>query len=453
MSLDPVRRLAWDVLQRAELDENLDASFDAALGRLPDERDRRFLAELVKGALRWRGRYDHLVRRFSRHDAVTPPPIADVLRLGLHQLLGMDRVPDHAAIHQSVALAREVAGPWPAPFVNGLLQSVKRAVDGAPRRETALHPLFPDPDRDPDGWLSTWWSHPRWLVARWRRRYGLAATAELCRCNNQPPPLAVHVLAPADPGAVRALLAASGREVRPGTLSPRALLLASEERATLAGLLANRPELIVQDEAVQAACDLLLDGAEGPALDLCAAPGGKTARLRAALAPAPGGGPALLVAADLSAARLRKLQAAAKRIDAGPDLVVSADGRAAPFRPGGFATVLLDGPCTGTGVLRRHPEGKWRLRPDAVAASAARLAELTRESIGLLRPGGRLLYATCSLEPEENEGVLDAVLAAAPSLAPCPWNAAGQWRRAWLPQREGADGFFAARLQRRGDAS
>ncbi|MBK9303123.1 MAG: transcription antitermination protein NusB [bacterium] len=126
MSLDPVRRLAWDVLQRAEQDENLDAALDAALGRLPDERDRRFLAELVKGTLRWRGRYDHLVRRFSRRDATTPPPIADVLRLGLHQLLGMDRVPDHAAIHQSVALAREVAGPWPAPFVNGLLQSVKR---------------------------------------------------------------------------------------------------------------------------------------------------------------------------------------------------------------------------------------------------------------------------------------------------------------------------------------
>lgn len=453
MSLDPVRRLAWDVLQRAERDENLDAALDDALARLPDERDRRFLAELVKGALRWRGRYDHLVRRFSRHDAATPPQIADVLRLGLHQLLGMDRVPDHAAIHQSVALAREVAGPWPAPFVNGLLQSVKRTLEAAPRREEALHPLFPDPARDPDGWLSTWWSHPRWLVARWRARYGLAATAELCRCNNLSPPLAVHVLAPADPAAVAAALAAAGRSVRPGDLSPRALLLASEERADLAALLRTRPELIVQDEAVQSACDLLLDGAAGPALDLCAAPGGKTARLRAALAAGDDGSPALLVAADLSAVRLRKLQATAKRIDAGPDLVVSADGRAAPFRPGSFATVLLDGPCTGTGVLRRHPEGKWRLGPEAIAASATRLTELARLASLLLAPGGRLLYATCSLEPEENEGVLEAVLAAEPSLAPCPWREDGEWARTWLPHREGADGFFAARLSRRKGAS
>ncbi len=448
MNLDPVRRLAWDVLQRAELDENLDFALDAALARLEDERDRRFLAELVKGTLRWRGRYDHLVRRFSRKDAATPPEIADVLRLGLHQLLGMDRVPDHAALHQSVALARDVAGPWPAPFVNGLLQSVRRAVGDEPRQPDALHALFPDPERDPDGWLASWWSHPRWLVARWRARYGLAQTAELCRCNNLPPPLTVHVLAPADPSAVAAALAAAGRPSRPGALSPRALLLATEERAALAALLATRPELIVQDEAVQAACDLLLDGVAGPALDLCAAPGGKTARLRATL-----GAQALLVAADHSAARLRKLRTAAKRIDAGPDLVVSADGRAPPFRPASFATVLLDGPCTGTGVLRHHPEGKWRLRPEAVAGSAARLTELARQAALLLQPGGRLLYATCSLEPEENQDVLQAILAADPSLAPCPWHANGEWSRTWLPQREGADGFFAARLYRRGDAS
>ena len=448
MILDPVRRLAWDVLQRAEQDENLDAALDAALARLQDERDRRFLAELVKGTLRWRGRYDHLIQRFSRRDATTPPQIADVLRLGLHQLLGMDRVPDHAAVHQSVALARDVAGPWPAPFVNGLLQSVRRAAGDAPIPLDALRPMFPDPARDPDGWLAAWWSHPRWLVARWRARYGLEGTAELCRCNNLPPPLAVHVLAPADPHEVAARLADAGRQARPGELCPRALLLESEERAALAALLLERPELIVQDEAVQAACDLLLDGVAGPALDLCAAPGGKTARLRAAL-----GAGELLVAADLSARRLRKLQAAAKRIDAGPALVVSADGRAAPFRAGSFATVLLDGPCTGTGVLRRHPEGRWRLRPESVAASADRLTELAHQAAGLLRPGGRLLYATCSLEPEENEDVLHTILAAHPSLAPCPWHANGEWARTWLPQREGADGFFAARLYRQGEAS
>jgi 16S rRNA (cytosine967-C5)-methyltransferase len=155
---------------------------------------------------------------------------------------------------------------------------------------------------------------------------------------------------------------------------------------------------------------------------------------------------------DLRSERLDLLAGTAKRIDAPALPVVRADGEAPPFLPGSLDAVLLDGPCSGTGVLRHHPEGRWRLRPATLADNCARLLRLARAAAGLLRPGGRLLYVTCSLEPEENEDVLAALLAAEPELEPDPAPAgtspAGD-RHTWWPQRTGTDGFFAARLRRK----
>jgi 16S rRNA (cytosine967-C5)-methyltransferase len=342
-----------------------------------------------------------------------------------------------------VELAGRVGQRGAAGYVNGLLRHVARLL--VREGDAGLRALFPDAVAEPVAHLAAWHSVPPWLAAKWYADHGPERAAELCAASAEPAPLWLHVLAPYEPAVLAAALAADGCPVTGEASAPRALRPAdAPSRAELVRLLDGLPGLIVQDLHVQAACDFLLAGCESPALDLCAAPGGKTFRLRAALDAA-----SLLVAADLSAQRLGLLRDTMRRTGRTADLVVAADGLQAPFVDDAFATVLLDGPCSGTGVLRRHPEGRWRLRPETITESARRLSALAREAARLVRPGGRLLYATCSVEPEENEGVLEVLLAADPGLvydAPAQADAV----RRWLPRRDGGDGFFAARLRRRG---
>lgn len=440
MSLDPVRHAAWSTLVASEGGASLDAGLDAAQSRFDDPRDRRFLAELVRGAVQWRARYDRLIDVLSRRKGGPHPKVRLVLRLGLHQLLAMDRVPAYAAVDQSVRLTRRVSGTGAAPYVNGLLQGVARRVaDGG---VDALRPLFPDPAAEPAAHLAAWESHPEWLVTRWIERFGLEDAGRLCRCDNRRPHLDFRVLEPAEPEAVATRLATAGCPVEPVPLDARALRAdATPDRATLADLLASEPDLIVQDAAVQAATAFLGAELRGRMLDLCAAPGGKTVHLLARL-----GAAAAVVAADRSSERLGRIAATMDRTGRAPLGLLAADGLCAPFADGRFDAVLLDGPCSGTGVLRRHPDGRWRLRPDTPASNAETLLALAREARRLLVPGGLLLYATCSLEPEENEWVVDSLLSEYPDLAPAP--VAGSWQRAWWPHRDGADGFFAARIRR-----
>jgi 16S rRNA (cytosine967-C5)-methyltransferase len=270
----------------------------------------------------------------------------------------------------------------------------------------------------------------------------------MCAWNNQPVPVTLHVRAPADPAAVVEHLRTAGVEVVARTEAPRALETTSSlDRARLTRLLAEHPELIVQDATVQEATRWLAfeavtaAGPEDRLGDLCAAPGGKVALLA-------GWWPGGLIACDNTRERTALLRGTLKRIETAPLGVVLADGRRPALRPGSLAVVLLDGPCSGTGVLRHHPEGRWRLRPSHVERSAARLGEMALAAVDLLEPGGWLLYATCSLEPEENAAVLTELLAARADLAPAP-DAQGRWQRLWLPHEARGDGFFAARLRRR----
>jgi len=447
MSVDPVRRRAWTCLISLDQGNALEDALAGADADLADDRDRRFLGELVRGAVQWQGRYDHLIARFSRRSRAPRGEIRAVLRLGLHQLLACDRVPTYAAVDQSVHLARAVGGGKVAPYVNGLLHAVARELERAGGTVEGLRPLFPDPGREPVAHLAAWHSHPAWLIERWIERFGSEGTEQLCAHDNRRPPVTCRVTPPASPVTVRARLEEAGIATRRSGIAARALILEHPlPRADLRNMLARETSLIVQDEAVQAATDFLCAGVRGPALDQCAAPGGKTLRLREEL-----GEDALLIAMDVDRPRLGLLTGTAVRTGRGPDGLVTADGRRAPFADGSFETILLDGPCSGTGVLRRHPDGRWRVGPGHLSRSATRLAALAREAIRLLRPGGRLLYGTCSLEPEENEGVVDKLLAEYPDLVPATEDAAAAdtWRRNWLPHRDGADGFFAARLRRR----
>lgn len=463
MRIDPVRLQALDLLVRVERGEPLDGLLDTALAGARDGRDAAFLAELVRGSVQWRERYRHVLAAFVTRKLPDDPTLRQILFLTLHQLLALDRVPPYAAVHQAGQLCRQRVGVRQVGFVNGVLQAVRRRLrpdsaegpDQGPtpaERETRLRALFEDLTPDPVAWAAAWHSLPAWLVRGWRGQYGPDRVEGLCAAANLPVELCFHVLEPADPVAAAARLEEAGCPVRPGS-DPRTLVAAERmTQATLRTILAPSPELIIQDATVQEATGWLLAGQElltrGPAwadptlkvLDLCAAPGGKTVRLAAGWR-----GPHQVVAMDNRPGRVDLLRDTLGRTGRQDVAVFQADGLAPPLAEGSCAAVLLDGPCSGTGVLRHHPDGRWQLQPATPARNGRLLLRLAEKAADLLAPGGLLMYATCSLEKQENQDVVEALLAARPDLAPAP-DDQGRWRRQWLPGQAVGDGFFAARL-------
>lgn len=456
MSVDILRRRALDAWLAVAKGRPLESELSRLRRGLPPDRDAAVAEELLRGALQWQARYDHLIAHFSRRRSPVDPVVRGVLQLALHQLLTSRGVPAYAAVHQAGELARAAQRARAVGYVNAVLQSVQRHVarSGAADPLAAVHDLFVDPGGDPVTYLAAWWSHPEWLVRRWQERFGDAETAQLLESANTPPAVTLHVLPGHNPAAAQARLAAAGAAADPVDGYPRALRLRERhDRATLARLLAADPGLLVQDAGAQAVVDWLtrdggdLTGVGLPVVDLCAAPGGKAAHLRA-LAPAS----ALVVAMDLRLRRLGRVRENRDRLQLEGLPLLAGDGLRPPLRPGSCAAVLLDGPCSGTGVGRHHPEGRWRLRPATLERNGGRLLALSRASAELLAPGGRLYYATCSLEPEENEAVIEALLAERADLEPDP-DPDGRHERAWLPWRTQTDGFYAVRLRRRQDAA
>lgn len=451
MTADPRRRLALAALLAVSRGRSLEGALQSLRRELPGEASAT-AAELVKGVLQWQGRYDFLVRHFSRREPNRDPVVRAVLHLALHQLLTSRGVPAYAAVHQAGEVLRAEGRPRAVGYANAVLQALQRHVEQAAATSplAAVHELFLGAGRDEVDYLATWWSHPRWLVDRWYERWGFAETAALLEYANTPPPVTLHVLPGHDPETVRTLLAAAGAVTEPVPGYPRALRLGGRhDRAELRALLAATPGVLIQDAGAQAVVDWLtrdgrdLAGRGGPVLDSCAAPGGKTVHLRALLA-----GPRLLVAMDREPRRLHRVRENRDRLGLAGIALLAGDGARPPLGPASCAAVLVDGPCSGTGVARHHPEGRWRLEAATLVRNARRLGELARGAADLLVPGGRLYYATCSLEPEENEDVLAALLAAREDLEPDP-DPDGRSTRTWLPWHAGTDGFFAARLRRR----
>lgn len=411
-----------------------DRAFDEAARGL-DARDRAWAQELVYGTLRLRNRLDHhLAAHSSRRIDELDPDTLDILRLGAYQLLEMHSVPAYAAVSESVELAKARARRS-AGFVNAVLQSLRRA----PAAST-----FSTPEQDPVAYLTTWGSHPRWLVERWLRRFGHAAARRLVELNNTRPELYVRALGD-DPAEAIGLLERANLEVEPVPLLARAYRITG---GTAAAAVAAAP-VIVQDPAAGLVVDYI-----GPVpdriVDLAAAPGGKAVGL-ACDRPSAG---RIIGAADISYSRLDRLRENVDRLGscARSILPVVADGRKPPFRE--VDLVLLDAPCTGTGTFRRHPDARWRLEPDDLEVLGSLQAELLAAAASLVRPGGLLVYATCSLEPEENEVQVRKFLAEHPDFAieagsgidAALVDADGMLRV--LPHEHGFDGSFAARLRR-----
>jgi len=415
------------------------ASGRASLGELlarPDaealaERERRFLHELVLGTLRRRGWLDHVLSSLSSRplDRLTPG-VLDALRLGAYQLLYL-RVAPHAAVGETVELARGVE-PRSAGFANAVLRRLQR--EGPPAE--------PDAAADPVGWLTTAGSLPGWLADRWCASLGPARAVARARACLAAPPSHVR-LNPRVPDAL-ARVEAAGVEVRT-TCVPGALEAGGGRLVDLA----RGGVLYVQDAGSQLVG--LLAAARGVVLDACAAPGGKALLIADA-----GGDGTRVIAAEASRRRVRAL-ARLRSLWGAPNVsVVVADALRPPFaRP--FDSVLLDAPCSGLGTLGRNPDIRWRLGPDDVARQAERQRRMLESVAALVRPGGRLVYATCSLEPEETEGVVGPFLERQGAFES---EEAPSWAGPFLhgpfvriEGGEGGDSFFAARLRRRGGAA
>lgn len=424
-----------------------------ALEQVP-ARERPFAQELTYGTLRLRGRLDFMLGPFVRRglDRVDAD-VLDVLRLALYQLIEMHGVPAYAAVSQAVEQARSVAGKGAGGFVNGVLQSLRRGEDA----------IAASLDDDPVERLATWGSHPRWLVERWVARFGANDAAALVDANNARPLLYLRPVGIAVDEA-QARLAAAGIDAvqpdiggfGPGAVVADTLLLPPGVRVSDA--LAAVPA-VIQDPAAslvaEVAAAVIPEG--GTVADLCAAPGGKSVVLGAARPAAPGSArgrpaPDRVVAADMSFDRLGRLRENVARVGADNVRVIAADARHPPLRRADV--VLIDAPCTGTGTLRRHPDGRWRVTAQDLDALVSLQREILDGAAPLVPKGGVLVYATCSLEPEENAMQVDAFLERHRDFVLEPIEAVhGVLRDARgcvvvLPQKLGVDGAFAARLRR-----
>ena len=413
--------------------EMLDSSFDRRAQDL-DARDRRWLRELVYGMLRQRGAIDAILDERVRNGlARVDPDLVDLMRLGVYQLLHMGSVPAYAAIAQTVELAKVRHGIGASKLMNAVLRRIDR------ERSDLAVPVPADPVEA----LAVRSSHPRWLVARWLARYGEEGTTVLLMKNNAEAPVVIRPF-----GIVReqleATLEASGVEVEDAPLTRDSIQITGGIALTELGAF-KQGLFFVQDPGSTLVTQYAAIPDDAVVADLCAAPGGKALELSRTAR--------LVIASDRSTQRLARLLDNRARLEATNVLVAVGDARFPVVRE--MDAVLIDVPCTGTGTFRRHPDARWRLKVSDLSVMGALQASILRAAADVVKPGGLLIYSTCSLEPEENELQIEDFLSRNPEwkLEPPPAGAVppetidGGFLRV-LPQIHGSDGAFAARLRR-----
>jgi 16S rRNA (cytosine967-C5)-methyltransferase len=455
MSVSPARRIAFQILRRV-CSEQAYASdlLHAKLAQGVSHADAALATELTMGVLRWQRLLDlllqiHLDRPLERLDA----EVLLTLRMGLYQLRFLDRVPAHAAVTESVELAKSARKRSAAPLVNAVL---RKLAPEARLADAKLETLLPAGASEAER-MATLHSHPTWLVERWLEKFGIAKTAALLEADNRPPRLSCALTDPAEAAQIVSSLQRDGFEVQPGRWLEGALSISGGNPAEAEALQVGK--ISVQDEASQMVARLVDARAGEVVLDLCAAPGGKAGILARAVAPQ-----GAVIAADVHEHRLRAAREQIERTHTGGVCWLALDAtQPLPFAAP-FGRILLDAPCSGTGTLARNPEIRWRLQPGDLAGAHGRQTAMLRRALGSLSRGGRLVYATCSLEPEENEQVVQVAVAQDRSLrigsgaeALRPWlrsgvaaatlfDAEGFFRT--FPPESGTDGFFAAVLER-----
>jgi 16S rRNA (cytosine967-C5)-methyltransferase len=439
----PARAAAFAILLKVS---NTDAHSDELL-RSPEvdrlsAQDRALTTTLVMGTLRWQMMLDARIRPLlARPDTKLAAAVEMALRLGAYQLLYLDKIPAHAAIGESVELAKQAGERFAAGMVNAVLRKLANA-----RTPASTAPKNP-------AHVAAAYAHPQWMVEGWAAAYGLDAAAAICRFDQEPASMSVRLVHP----EAEASLNSEGVELVPGEF------LTAARRVVRGDVVRSRAFregwVRIQEEGSQLVAELA--GCGHRILDTCAAPGGKTAIL------AERNPDAKIVAQDASRRRLELMQQGMQ--DAGIEFVVQ-DAMAMKLRPE-YDLILCDVPCTGTGTISRNPEIRFRVNVDGIARQHERQVKILRAALAGLAPGGRLLYSTCSLEPEENEAVVAECMNAARGFYREPMenelnrleregvlSSSGGERLRLHAMREGAlrtipgvvncDGFFAALILR-----
>jgi 16S rRNA (cytosine967-C5)-methyltransferase len=395
--ITPARRVAFEILTlvgagKGHSDELLHGV------RMEDlsEADRHLATALVMGVLRWEIALDAMIRRYlQRPDQRLAEPVAVVLRMGAFQLLHMDRIPAHAALSESVEMCRAAGQPHAAGMVNAVL----RKIATAPKPKA---PIF-----ETVAAFAERLGHPLWLVERWVAEYGRAEALQICEADQREP----------EPGG----------------------LFAADEAL---------PQIDDGSRLVAEIAAAAMPHGAKRVWDCCAAPGGKTLVLAARASGAE------ILATDVSPKRMAQMQARLRRFSYGGGVKTEvADAAMLPESAGEFDLILCDVPCSGTGTLGRNPEIRTRLKPEELKRQAARQKDILAAALKRLAPGGRLVYSTCSLEPEENEQVVAAVAGGFSRIpvAGFPGVREGAVRDGALrtvPGVDACDGFFAVVLER-----
>jgi len=434
VAVSPARAAGFRILMRVEressyADELLHSTRSAGLS----QPDLNLTTEITMGVLRWRSLLDAAITRLtSTGIAKLDLEVLTALRMGAYQLAFLDRIPPHAIVHESVELVKSAKKRSAAGMVNAVLRKM-------PPGRAAL--------QSAEDSVALQWAHPEWLVERWTATFGPEKTLAICRFDQTIPST---ILRATTTDAAEELRKA-GIQCEPGRLLKNALVVKSGDASHSDTLL--RGDVAIQDEGSQLIAALVGPGSR--ILDCCAAPGGKTAALADAWPEAS------IVAAELHPHRARLLR---ERVPQPNVEILTADALQLPWGAA-FDRVLADVPCSGTGTLARNPEIKWRLKPEDLADLQTKQIAILIAAMKHVAPGGRLVYSTCSLEPEENEQVVTACLKANPGFRIIPiageleklrssgelvWHdinglISGDYLRT-LPGVHPCDGFFAAVL-------
>jgi 16S rRNA (cytosine967-C5)-methyltransferase len=453
--ISPARKIAFDVLRLVE-EEDAYASdvLHAQLGGHVKTEDAALATELAMGVLRWRGFLDFLLQRSLKSPiARLDLPVTLALRMGAYQLRFLRRIPARAAVNESVELVKRSRKTSAATLVNAVLRRISS--ETAIPADQIVPPTLPQVER-----LSILQSHPKWIIERWIAKFGGETAIALLQANNAAPRLSCAIHRVEERAEILSELTAAGMRVEEGALLSSAVAVSGGSPARTEAFRTGK--ISIQDEASQA-IPLLLDVHAGDrVLDLCAAPGGKTAQLARAA-----GSEGSIFAADLHGHRLRAMHAQLERLKLAHIRMAQLDAmRPLPFATN-FDRILVDAPCSGTGTLARHPEIRWRLRPERFEEFRQLQVEILCNAAARLASGGKLVYSTCSLEVEENEQVVaealrrvsDVRLAAKPEIVRVLQqhltanaqlsdllNSIGQFKT--MPGRHGTDGFFAAVMVR-----
>lgn len=406
----------------------------------PARNERALATQIVSGTVKWRNKLDYIIRKLSRKGRVVSPLVLNVLRLSLYQIIFLDKVPDYGVTNEGVKLVKKYGDSHQAAYVNAILRRYLREMDSIE---------YPDIRKDPVRHISVVYSHPPWLVRRWLRRYSVGDVVSLAAANNRIPAIGLRVnRLKAGLDEVEQLLSADGVEIVSKGFAGTDHLYVRGASPVESLDVHSRGLVQVQDASSTLVGCILNPSPGGVVVDLCSAPGGKATHLFEIV-----GGRSSIVANDVSMDRLVDVKRNADRLGHEGMLLTVSDARSAVFRDIDF--VLVDAPCTGLGVLARRWDLRWTKRESDIARMAAYQSEILYSAIEIVKSGGIVVYSTCSIEPDENERVVETVmtkrrdirLADIRQLVP-ESVVYKEGMMQTLPHVHNVDSIFAARLER-----